>query len=227
MTTAKQGGAVRVHLLFHGIGSPGPNVAESDRPYFVSRDLFWAVLDEIRPVPNISISFDDGYASDVEVALPALVERGLSARFFPLAGRLGQPGYLDSSAVRELARAGMTLGTHGMRHRSWRRMSAGDIDEELVEARHLLSAAVGAPIEEAACPFGDYDRGALAALRSHGYRTVYTSDRRRARADAWLQPRYTVGSGDCLESVRAQILAPPSARDRAVGQVKGWLKSCR
>ncbi len=227
MTTIMQGGSVRVHLLFHGIGTPGPNVAESDRPYFVSRDLLLAVLDEIRDLPFISISFDDGYASDVDVALPALVDRGLSARFFPLAGRLGVPGYLDSGGIRELARAGMKLGSHGMRHRSWRRMSACDVREELVEARRVLSAAVGAPIDEAAFPFGEYDRAALAALRSHGYRTVYTSDRRRARAGAWLQPRYCVGGGDSLESVREQILAEPSVRDRVAGPVKGWLKSCR
>jgi peptidoglycan/xylan/chitin deacetylase (PgdA/CDA1 family) len=227
MITARQVGSVRVHLLFHGIGAPGPNIAESDRPYFVSRDLLLAVLDEIRDLPFISISFDDGYVSDVEVALPALVARGLTARFFPLAGHLGKSGYLDAGGMRELARAGMTLGSHGMRHRSWRRMSASDVRVELVEARRVLSAAAGAPIEEAACPFGEYDRGALAALRAHGYRTVYTSDRRRARDGAWLQPRYSVRGGDSLESVRAQILSVPSMRDRVGGTVKGWLKSCR
>src|SRR5579859_6894198 len=145
MITTRQGKSVCVHLLFHGIGTPGPDVAESDRSYFVSDDLLQAVLDEIRGLPFISVSFDDGYASDVEVALPALAARGISARFFPLAAYLGKPGYLDASGVRELARAGMRLGSHGMWHRSWRRMSASDVREELVEARRMLSAAAGVP----------------------------------------------------------------------------------
>jgi peptidoglycan/xylan/chitin deacetylase (PgdA/CDA1 family) len=227
MSIASQDRSATLNLLFHGIGVPGPNVASSDAPYFVSKELLLAVLDEISQNPRISVSFDDGYASDVEVALPALAERGLSARFFPLAGELGQPGRVDADGLRELVRAGMTVGSHGMRHRSWRRMPPGDAREELVEARRLLSRITSAPVDTAACPFGEYDRSALAALRGEGYSAVFTSDRRRARAGAWLQPRYSVRSGDSLRTVREQILAAPSVPERLSGTLKARLKSWR
>ena len=54
------------------------------------------------------------------IALPALRERGLTATFFVVAGRLGEPGFLDERGVRALADAGMAIGCHGMRHRPWR-----------------------------------------------------------------------------------------------------------
>lgn len=227
VTAASQGSSTSVHLLFHGVGAPVRGVGAADEAYFVSRDLLLAVLDEVCEDPRAEVSFDDGYDSDVHVALPALLERDMSAQFFPLAGQIGRPGRVDADSLRELTRAGMAIGSHGMRHRFWRGMDAGARQEELIEARRILSAAAGAPIDTAACPFGYYDRSALTALREQGYRTVFTSDRRRARAGAWLQPRYSVRRGDTLQTVRDQILAEPSASRRARGMLTARLKAWR
>jgi hypothetical protein len=43
------------------------------------------------------------------------------------------------------------------------------------------------------------------ALRSQGYRTVYSSDRLPARGDAWLQGRFSVTKDDTADSVRTII----------------------
>jgi peptidoglycan/xylan/chitin deacetylase (PgdA/CDA1 family) len=216
-----------VHILFHGIGVPGPGISSADRQYFISNDLFMAVLDEVQGRPQIELSFDDGYISDLEVALPALIERGLSAYFFPLAGQLGRSGYLSVGGVRELTSAGMTVGSHGMRHRSWRNMDSQTRSEELIEARHVIADAAAAPVDSAACPFGAYDRGALAALSELGYKRIFTSDRRRAQPDAWLQPRYSVRSGDTIRKVRDNVIAEPRIPERARGALAGWLKAWR
>ena len=203
-----------VGVCFHGIGAPSAGLEPAAHEYFVSADLFLAVLDETAGMPGVQLTFDDGYASDVEVALPALADRGLTATFFPLAGMLGRPGYLDEGGIRALSAAGMTVGTHGMHHRSWRGLDAGSEHEELAVARSLIGAAAQAPVTAAACPFGSYDRRVLGTLRSHGYAHVFTSDRRRARAGAWLQPRYSIMRGDTLESVREQILTPRPVAER-------------
>jgi peptidoglycan/xylan/chitin deacetylase (PgdA/CDA1 family) len=216
-----------VNILFHGLGSPGPGVDAEAEMYFISTDLFLTVLDEVCEYSAAELSFDDGYASDVHIAWPALTERGLTARFFPLAGQLGRPGYVRADEVRELTAAGMTVGSHGMHHRSWRRLDSRARQEELVEARHLLSDAADAPIDTAACPFGAYDRGALTALRTQGYAQVFTSDRRRARVGAWLQPRYSVRRGDTIESVRTQILAARPLRERTRGALAARAKAWR
>jgi peptidoglycan/xylan/chitin deacetylase (PgdA/CDA1 family) len=208
------------------VGKPGPEVASDAADYCISRDLFLAILDDVMKRPDVDLTFDDGYASDVEVALPALSQRKLTARFFPLAGQLGQPGYVDAGDVRALSVAGMSIGSHGMRHCSWRGLHAAAIAEELEEARSVIADAADSAVTTAACPFGEYDRHVLSALRSRGYLQVFTSDRRRARAGQWLQPRYSVRRTDSVTSVRESILAPPAIRERIRGtvayRVKAW-----
>ncbi len=59
----------------------------------------------------------------------------------------------------------------------------------------------------------------LGALREQGYRRVYTSDRRVARADSWLQPRYSVCKGDSArEAARRGV---PLGTGPSAAQLRG------
>jgi hypothetical protein len=51
---------------------------------------------------------------------------------------------------------------------------------------------VGVAVDEAACPFGSYDRKVLRALRSAGYKRVFTSDGGSTSSRAWLASRTSV-----------------------------------
>ena len=82
-------------------------------------------------------------------------------------------------------------------------------------ARERLEEAAGVRIEQAACPFGAYDRRSLAALRAAGYARVYTSDGGPANPAAWLQPRTTVHAGDDPDEV-ARLWQEPEAALRAL-----------
>lgn len=184
-----------VNLTFHGTGACARALDAGEDDVWLDGDELDTVLDAAAARDDVRITFDDGNASDAEVALPALRERGLRATFFVVAGRVGAPGFLDADGLSELTAAGMTIGCHGMAHRAWRGLDAATLAEEVVAAKARLEDAVGAPVTEAACPFGSYDRRVLAGLREAGYRHVYTSDRGVARADAWLQPRNTLRRG--------------------------------
>ena len=215
------------NISFHGIGTPdGPEREPDEHRYWVTESAFLRVLDLIAEQGNVRVSFDDGNASDAAIALPALQDRGLTADFFPIADRLGTPGNLDDDTVRALADAGMTIGTHGAAHRPWTQVPREDQAGELKDARARIAEAAGRPVGTAACPFGAYDRKVLHALRAAGYTTVFTSDARPARSGSWLQPRYSVEADDTPESVRARMLTPRTAAERAVDQavlmVKAW-----
>jgi peptidoglycan/xylan/chitin deacetylase (PgdA/CDA1 family) len=151
----------------------------------------------------------------------------MEASFFIVAGRLGQPGSIDADGVRTLADHNMTIGTHGMSHRSWRGLSEDDLRIELVDAREAITEACGATVDTAALPLGQYDRRVLAALRKFDYRTVYSSDGRRAQAGAWFQPRYTVQAGDTPCSIRRSVLATRPARERIRTEIAGITKRWR
>jgi peptidoglycan/xylan/chitin deacetylase (PgdA/CDA1 family) len=226
--TAKVGdGAEVIGLCFHGIGIPGQSLEAGAADYFITRDLFLALLDLVMTNAAVSLTFDDGYASDLEIALPALLERGLSATFFPLAGRLDRPGHVGTDGIRELANAGMEVGSHGMRHRSWRGLDRVSAEEELTAAREMIAQAAGRAVAKVAIPFGSYDRHVLTALRKAEYAQVFTSDRRRARAGDWMQPRYSVRIDDTVPIVREDILAPPTLRERIRAGLAGRVKALR
>ncbi len=212
-----------VDVLFHGIGTPARELEPGEAEYWVSGEQYLRILDEAMTWPGVRFSFDDCNSSDVELGLPALLERGLTARFNIIADRLGRPGSLSEDDLRELRRQGMQVGNHGMVHRSWRHLDGATARQELWEARVRIQEAWGEPVTVAACPFGDYDRSALRALRSAGYESVCTSDRRPVRPGQWLQPRYSVKSTDTPESLRREVLELPSLqrlRRRAAGLVK-------
>jgi peptidoglycan/xylan/chitin deacetylase (PgdA/CDA1 family) len=213
------------NICFHGIGTPRRELEPGEDAYWIDADRYLRILDEIAAWSSVRISFDDANASDVQIGLPALVERGLTAQFFVLAGRLGAPGSLASGDVRQLASEGMTIGTHGMSHISWRGMDQATRTAELVDARQQIEEAADSVVTEAACPMGQYDRRVLSDLRHLNYRRVYTSDRQVARQDAWLQPRFSVRRDDSPESLRAALSSPSlghRTRNSVVGLIKRW-----
>ncbi len=187
----------RLVLCFHGIGAPPHCKDEVERQHWCPVPEFVAILDGIPRVSAetgtpIDITFDDGFASDFEVAAPLLQARGMTATFFVCAGLLGEPGRLSADQVRRLRDAGMSIGSHGWAHTNWRTM--GDeraLHQEVVQARDVLSQTLGgAPVDSVALPYGGYDRRVVhAATRT--FSKVYTSDPGLASPHADLIPRET------------------------------------
>jgi peptidoglycan/xylan/chitin deacetylase (PgdA/CDA1 family) len=164
-----------LNVCFHGIGSPRRELEPGEDEYWISVSAFHQILDAIAGRKDIRLSFDDGNISDVEVGLPALLERKLTATFFPLAGRLDQPGSVTSAALRELRRNQMSIGTHGMDHIPWRGLNGDQQRREFVQARERLAEASDGPILEAALPLGRYDRKLLSQLRRLGSPSLSSS----------------------------------------------------
>lgn len=212
-----------INLCFHGIGTVGREREKGESRYWVREDRFLRILDEVRESPHVRLSFDDGNRSDVEVALPAVRARALSASFFALAGRLDDAASLSPFDLREIRGAGMAIGSHGWTHMPWRGLSDEEARRELVDARDALAEASGGEIQDAALPLGRYDRRLLGRLKRIGYRTVYTSDRFPTRSATWLQARYSVTALDSAESIRSLLTLRPGvrgARNMAASAVK-------
>jgi peptidoglycan/xylan/chitin deacetylase (PgdA/CDA1 family) len=188
-----------VNFTFHGVGAPGRAILPEEEPMWITAESFHAILDAMGGKPDVTISFDDGNASDLQIALPALAARGLRAAFFVLAGRMCEAGSLRAADLRKLRSAGMIVGLHGDAHVPWRTLDDRELDVELVDARRKIEDALGERVTWAACPFGSYGRRVLGRLREEGYERVFTSDRGPARANAWLQPRNTITNRNSIE----------------------------
>lgn len=197
-----------IGITFHGIGTPRRTLEPGEAPYWISTPRFEAILDRIAAQPDPSrfrISFDDGNLSDLDVALPRLIARNLSADVFVLAGRIGQTGSLSAADIRALAAACQRIGSHGIHHRDWRRIPPAELHAELTQSRAALAAITGAPITTASIPFGSYNGRVLTALKSAGYSAAYSSDRGAMTDTAYLRPRTSVRD-DTDDAALTQIL---------------------
>ncbi len=181
-------------LNFHGIGATPTDAPGDELPYWCATETFLRILDSIPEVEEksrirIALTFDDGKLSDARIATPALDERGLRGTFFPCAGRIGAPGYLDGPALAEMLTAEMEIGTHGWSHVDWRQADDCALTRETKDARDRIAQVIQRPVESVAIPFGSYDRRVLGRLGT--YRTIYTSDGYRTTRLGRIIPRVT------------------------------------
>lgn len=125
--------------------------------------------------PAVMLTFDDGCASDAELALPQLLAFGLRAASFVTSGFVGRPGRMSAAQVRAFAAAGMLVGAHGRTHRLLATLDAAHLREELHSSKAELEDLLGAPVTTLALPGGRGGEREYAAARETGYEWVFGS----------------------------------------------------
>jgi peptidoglycan/xylan/chitin deacetylase (PgdA/CDA1 family) len=184
------------------------------------------------PERAVALTFDDGFKSTAEVVAPMMVERGMRATVFCVAGHLGglnewpsqragapRRPLVDLQDLRDLAAAGFEIGSHGMEHAPLAVVADEQARRELVDSRSLLEQTIGVPVHSFAYPYGSRPRPAARALIEHTYTTA--CDTRVAvvdpGADLFALPR-----------VDAHYLRRPAVLQRAVaGSLGHYLRARR
>jgi peptidoglycan/xylan/chitin deacetylase (PgdA/CDA1 family) len=141
------------------------------------------------PLPNKSVllTFDDGYLSFFDYAVPALRSRGMTATSFLVAGELGRFNQWDDSSgmprrllmgqthVEKIVASGFEIGSHGWRHRDLLACSRDELDEELQRSRQTLIASFGIQTTIFAYPYGRYSEALYTSLACAGYQAAVTA----------------------------------------------------
>jgi peptidoglycan/xylan/chitin deacetylase (PgdA/CDA1 family) len=140
-------------------------------------------LDTCPEAETVAITFDDGHASNAWAAA-RLAECGGSADFFINPSTIGKPGFLTWSDLREMARLGMSIQSHGMTHVYLDDQSPETVTWQLRMSKAEIEARVGADVVLFAPPGGRQPKGLLHAAREAGYRQVCGS-----RPDLWWPGR--------------------------------------
>ena len=196
-----------LYLLYHELRPyPGKYSYSLGTSVFATHtDVIAETVGNDQPGISLAVTFDDGYASDSEYALPILSARGLSAHFFITVGWTGKtPGYMGWQQVRSLSDAGHIVGTHGWSHALLTHCPAKELDRELNASRKLLEDKLGIAVTTMSLPGGRYDRRVLAACQEAGYTRVYTSEPRlETTASAFTIGRVNVSSDRSADWIRA------------------------
>ena len=184
-------------LMYHGIHESRSDRGQFDPRYSVRPGQFAAQVQILRklrlagwlPVSGqplvappadrgrhmVLITFDDGDVSNVEQALPILQESGLAAVFFITRSFVGQRGMITRAGLRELADAGMVIGSHGLSHRFLNTLSPAALAIELSSSRDYLQQLTGRPVVLLSLPGGRGGPREIRAAHAAGYRSVLGS----------------------------------------------------
>ncbi|MGY2074403.1 polysaccharide deacetylase family protein [Blastococcus sp. SYSU DS0828] len=127
------------------------------------------------PLPDrpVVLTFDDGSATHHSVGLPVLQEFGYPAAFFPMTVVLGKADWLSAEQLRELDRAGMTIGAHTWDHQRVDRLTGDEWATQLDQPRAELGEILGHPVEVLAYPHGMWSPEALPHVAAAGYRAAF------------------------------------------------------
>jgi peptidoglycan/xylan/chitin deacetylase (PgdA/CDA1 family) len=125
------------------------------------------------PPQSVLLSFDDGSATHYSVALPTLNQFGFPAIFFPMTVVLNKPNWLSDDQLRELDRAGMTIGAHTWDHQRLDRLAADRWTVEVDQPKADLAEIIGHPVDLMAYPYGVCSQETLAHVSAAGYRAAF------------------------------------------------------
>jgi peptidoglycan/xylan/chitin deacetylase (PgdA/CDA1 family) len=146
------------------------------------------------PARPVVFTFDDGYASQFDDALPVLETAGWPGVLNLEVHNVGLAGGLSRAQVAGLVRHGWEVDAHTLTHPDLTTVGPDALRREVGGSRAWLRHAFGVPVHFFAYPAGRYDAAAQAAVRAAGFRGAETTDRGAAspRDDPTALPRIRV-----------------------------------
>jgi peptidoglycan/xylan/chitin deacetylase (PgdA/CDA1 family) len=180
--------------------------------------------------PCVVLTFDDGFASVHEHALPVLDRLGFHATVFPIAGALGrrtawraaggplpEARLMDRAELAELLAAGWEVGGHTLDHVSLPELPATEARRQIEGCKGRLEDALQAPVRAFAYPYGRCS-AAVAAVVGERFDTGWTTRPGRLEGgERALLPRQMLPPRATSGMVRAAAGALLPALQRRVG----------
>jgi peptidoglycan/xylan/chitin deacetylase (PgdA/CDA1 family) len=173
----------------------------------------------------VSFTFDDGFRSVVERALPILSEHGVPATVFavtdaveseaPMAWAglkewLGSPFEhelegMSWEELEQLAGAGWEIGSHTRSHPPLTELDDASLSRELEGSREVCEQRLARPCRSFAYPYGDFDDRVVRAARDAGYEAAATFGGRFHLSDPYRWPRVAVLRSDSAARFRLKV----------------------
>lgn len=209
----------RVSLIYHSVG--GQN------PFAVTRSAFREQMDWLAnhghcltvdsllegdredEGTNVCLTFDDGYASVHDCALPILNSRGLAATVYINTGRMGEAKRLPSNPkqghypnesfmtwddVAVLSNAHWTIGSHGVEHLNLCALQSEQVCDQLARSKSMIEERLCKRCDHFAYTWGCFNSGVRQAVEDAGYASAAAGYHGRVtlQTDRFAFPRIDV-----------------------------------
>ncbi|MFH1118044.1 MAG: polysaccharide deacetylase family protein [Pseudomonadota bacterium] len=162
---------------------------------------------------TVAVTFDDGYRESAYETAQTLQHLGIPATFFVVTGVLDNEvelpagPYLTWPEVKQMADAGLTIGSHTVSHPSLGEINRHEVEKELAVSGKRIAEELGSFPSGVAYPYGtlrDFSSETARTARRVGYRYAVTAVHglNQTGGDPFLLRRTTVGAGDGLRTFR-------------------------
>jgi peptidoglycan/xylan/chitin deacetylase (PgdA/CDA1 family) len=149
-----------------------------------------------------ALTFDDGFADNLEVLVPLLKEEEATATVFICTGMLGRrhpsapwARTLTAGDVRALAESSIEIGSHGSTHRDFSTLSYEEAFQDLSCSRAELEEITGRPVAVFAYPYGSTSEVASRACADAGFEAACRTSGEGSWTDPYNLPRQAVVNG--------------------------------
>ncbi len=222
--------ARRIVLLYHAVGD-GPWALATAA---FRRQVEWlagaariVALDALlEPGPHsgleVALTFDDGYASVQDAAFPVLAAIGAPATVYvntaciaerevvasePRLGHYPGESFMRWRDLEALARAGWTVGSHGVDHVDFTELPEAQCDDQLRRSRAAIESRLGTDCRHLAYPWGRSTAPLRRRVAASGYRFAAGGLHGPVREgfDAMAFPRINVARDCSLDDLEAIV----------------------
>jgi peptidoglycan/xylan/chitin deacetylase (PgdA/CDA1 family) len=177
-------------------------------------EAYWKRGVPLGPGKPIVLTFDNGYASQYENALPILKRMGwVGNENIQLTGLPPSQGGLTDAQVRALIAAGWELDTQGISHADLIALDAAQLSYQVATARKILQKRYGVPVDWFCYPSGHYDATVIAAVKAAGFvgSTTVVPGWATPGEDPYRLPRLRVLGGTSPSALLEQIASTESS----------------
>jgi peptidoglycan/xylan/chitin deacetylase (PgdA/CDA1 family) len=182
-------------------------------------------LDSTGRLPRgvVALTFDDGFQSVYDHALPLLTRHGLPATVFLVAQTLTAGGKevdwvdtpppyrmrtLEVDQIREMQDAGVRFESHTFAHLDLTQLALEECVRDLRESRTLLESLLGHEVRLLAYPRGRHNELVRLAARQAGYTHAFSLPEGREPVGPYSVPRVGLHRGNSVATLRLKTVRP-------------------
>jgi peptidoglycan/xylan/chitin deacetylase (PgdA/CDA1 family) len=219
-------------LMYHSLDTSGSVISLAPEVFRLHMSTLKASGAPVVPLGDVqrtpgafAITFDDGFRSFAETAVPVLRDYNFPATVFVVSGYCGkfndwqprrdiarQP-LMSWSELRQLTAQGIEIGAHTVNHPNLLHMPADQAAAELSDSRARLCEELGRPVNSFAYPYGQSNAKLRVVARKHfGVACGTGMALVTPESDSFNFPR-----------IDAYYLRRPSIFERFVGGARGYI----
>jgi len=180
-----------------------------------------------------AVTFDDGFTSVVDNALPELESRHIPSTVFVPSGNLGKnPGWIQNTASpagQQIVLSAdqlvalkkfqlVTIGSHSVSHPNFLKLDSAQASQELTQSKVDLEQVLVRTVNLFSFPYGAYDERIVAMAKAAGYHRVFTIDSSSSQGapDSFVVGRVPADPDDWMVEFRLKL--PGAYRWLALGR---------